>query len=231
MLSNSTLPGQAYLGWPREHLQDFFKDLNGHILFVPFAGVSISYDRYFELTQKAFAEMGIEMRAIHQAPDMEVAVQQAAAIAVGGGNTFHLVKELQDHNLMEPIRRAVRGGKPFTGWSAGSNLACPSLRTTNDMPIVQPSSFETLGLVDFQINPHYTEKTIEGHGGESRGQRLAEFLVANPNMMVVGLPEGSLIRVEDTKYELIGADATRFVHGSKPESMPPGEITQLLIKR
>lgn len=228
LLSNSTLPGLPYLAWPKQHIQDFFKNLNGHILFIPFAGVSISYDRYFEVTEAAFKAMGLELRAIHKQGNMVEAIKNAAAIAVGGGNTFHLVKELHDNGLMAPLREVVRSGKPFAGWSAGSNVACPSLRTTNDMPIVEPPSFEALNLVDFQINAHYTDKTIEGHGGESRDQRLAEFLVANPEMQVIGLPEGSLIRVEQETYSLVGAKGLLFEHGQSAKLLNEGDVSDFI---
>lgn len=225
LLSNSTLPGQPFLGWPKEHITNFFKDLNGQILFVPYAGVSIDYDRYSELVIRAFKNMGLDMVSIHNQADKVKAVEEAAAIAVGGGNTFHLMKEMYDEGIVEAIRKAVRGGVPYVGWSAGSNVACPSIKTTNDMPIVEPPTFEALDLVDFQINPHYTEKTIEGHGGESRDQRIAEFLVVNKDINVVGLPEATLLMVDGDRTTLVGGTAKLFRAGEETRELPEGEVT------
>lgn len=225
LLSNSTLPGQPFLGWPKEHITNFFNGLNGQILFVPYAGVSIDYDRYSDLVIRAFKNMGLDMVSIHTQADKVKAVEEAAAIAVGGGNTFHLMKEMYDEGVVEAIRKAVRGGAPYVGWSAGSNVACPSIKTTNDMPIVEPPTFEALDLVDFQINPHYTEKTIEGHGGESRDQRIIEFLMANKEMTVVGLPEGSLLKVEGDVVTLEGNVAKLFRFEEEALDLEEGELS------
>jgi len=212
------------LGWPKAHITNFFKDLNGQILFIPYAGVSIDYDRYSELVIRAFKNMGLDMVSIHTQADKVNAVEEAAAIAVGGGNTFHLMKEMYDDGVVEAIRKAVRGGAPYVGWSAGSNVACPSITTTNDMPIVEPPTFEALDLVDFQINPHYTEKTIEGHGGESRDQRIAEFLVVNKNISVVGLPEATLLMVDGDRTTLVGGTAKLFRAGKETRELPEGDV-------
>ena len=123
---------------------------------------------------------------------------------VGGGNTFRLVKMMHDNGLMAAIRDKVAEGAPYIGWSAGSNVTCPTLCTTNDMPIVEPISFKTLGLIPFQINPHYIDTHPEGHAGETRQQRILEYLAANRGMCVAGLREGCMLSVEDGKISLIG---------------------------
>ncbi|UTW61085.1 dipeptidase PepE [bacterium SCSIO 12741] len=204
LLSNSTLPGQPYFAWPKPYLGEFFEPID-EILFVPFAGVTITYDEYTEMLQKAIQEFDVKVIGIHTCENPVEAVQNAKAIAVGGGNTFHLFHELHRLNLMSEIQAACHRGVPYIGWSAGSNTACPFLHTTNDMPIIQPESFEGLNLLPFQINVHYTDKTLEGHGGESRDTRLAEYRVLHPNLPLIGLPEGDLIEVKGNLYNLVGA--------------------------
>ena len=128
----------------------------------------------------------------------------AECIAVGGGNTFHLVHTLHKLGLMDAIRERVVNGMPYMGWSAGSNIACPSLKTTNDMPIIEPERFDCLNVIPFQINPHYTEQNLVGHGGETRRDRILEFLSVNRDMYVVGLRERCILNVENNKMTLIG---------------------------
>jgi dipeptidase E len=174
--------------------------------------------------------MGFEIYSIHRETDPVQSVKDALAIAVGGGNTFHLVYMLHELKLMKIIRESVEKGVAYLGWSAGANIACPSMRTTNDMPIVEPESMNTLNLVPFQINPHYLDVTIEGHGGETREQRLEEFLVVNNNMHVVGLREGTLLSVMDQKIELKGSRPMRvFKFGTTPKEIKPGSNIQFLI--
>ena len=122
-------------------------------------------------------------------------IESADAIIVGGGNTFHLLKQLYDNGTLWAIRERVLAGVPYIGWSAGSNVACPTIRTTNDMPIVEPSRLDAMRLVPFQINPHYTDEVLPNHGGETRAQRIAEFTKVNPGVVVIGLREGSALRV------------------------------------
>ncbi|HOI33421.1 MAG TPA: dipeptidase PepE, partial [Bacteroidales bacterium] len=162
LISNSTNAGEAYLGWPQTYLSDF---MNKHqvktVLFVPYAGVNLSdqgleasYDAYEDRVKKVFNNLGFELSSIHHAADPKKAVQEAECIAVGGGNTFHLVAQMQKTGIMEAIRARALKGMPYMGWSAGSNVACPTLRTTNDMPIYEPESFNCLNIIPFQINPH-----------------------------------------------------------------------------
>jgi dipeptidase E len=194
------------------------------ILFVPYAGVNLvaesiekSYDVYEKRVQDVFRELGYGIYSIHREKDPVQAVRQAKAIAVGGGNTFHLVYMLHELGLVDVIRERVVEGMHYMGWSAGANVACPTLRTTNDMPIIQPASFDTMNLVPFQINPHYLDANPAGHGGETRQQRIEEFLAVNREMTVIGLREATLIQVEGDHYELKGAKPMRvFIYGKEP---------------
>jgi dipeptidase E len=225
LISNSTNVGEPYLGWPRPYISAFLEGTAvTDILFIPYAGVNLSsesltksYDVYEQRVQAVFNELGYRIYSIHREKDPVEAVRKAKAIAVGGGNTFHLVYELHRHDLVEIISERVKAGMHYMGWSAGANVACPTLRTTNDMPIVQPESFRTFNLVPFQINPHYLDANPEGHGGETRQQRIEEFLVVNREVTVIGLREATLIQVEGDKYELKGGRAMRiFKYGVEP---------------
>ena len=210
LLSNSTMKGTPYLEWPQSYLKEFLKDVD-EMLFVPFAGVTMSYDDYTQTVAKALEPTGTQVVGIHRVEDKQAAIEKAQCIAVGGGNTFHLLASMQNANIIESINMAVGNGTPFIGWSAGSNVACPTIMTTNDMPIIQPQSFAALNLVDFQINAHYTTKTIDGHGGESRDLRLKELLTINTAMKVVGLPEGKLLELDDDTWYLKGIEGEQTV--------------------
>lgn len=204
LISNSTNPGEPYFHHARPAIEDFlgagFKD----ILFIPYAAVTFGYEEYENKVNEALSQAGLSCTSIHRYADPVAAVSEAAAIMVGGGNTFKLLSMLYHYHLLEPIRSRALEGVPYIGWSAGANVACKTIKTTNDMPVVEPPSFEAIGLVPFQINPHYTEQTIPNHGGESRKERLLEFIAENPNVYVVGLPEGAALLVRDTKVNLIG---------------------------
>ncbi len=221
LLSNSTLPGEPFFAWPTPYVAAFL-DRPMTVAFVPYAAVSFSMDEYAEVVSKAFAALGHTLLPLHREADPANAVGRADAVAVGGGNTFQLLRMLYKHDLIRAIRARVKSGAPYVGWSAGSNVACPSIMTTNDMPIVEPPSFRALDLVPFQINPHYTEARIEGHGGESRDQRIAEFLVANPDKRVIGLREGSLLKVDGHGMVLQGRGGRLFRKGAEPVDMADG---------
>mgnify|MGYP001827587989 CR=1 FL=1 len=174
--------------------------------------------------------MGYEVYSIHREKDPVLAVKDALAIAVGGGNTFHLVYMLHKLKLMKVIRESVENGLPFMGWSAGANVACPTLRTTNDMPIIEPASFNTLNLVPFQINPHYLDTNPEGHGGETRQQRIEEFLVINKEMKVLGLREASMLYLEGELLKLLGSrDLRLFEFDKEPVEYKPGSDLSFLL--
>ncbi len=214
----------GYLEHARDAIGDFLGDGVREVLFVPYAGVRISYDDYAARTRSAFEPLGYRLRSIHEAGDPVAAVREAEAVAVGGGNTFHLVHTLYANGVMEAIRDRVRGGAPYLGWSAGSNVACPTLRTTNDMPIIEPPSFRTLGLVPFQINPHYLDAHPDHHMGETREDRIAEFTVVNPDVYVVGLRERSLLRLDGDALRLLGPKSMRvFRHGEETREVEPDD--------
>ncbi|MDP2890869.1 MAG: dipeptidase PepE [Bacteroidota bacterium] len=210
LISNSTMPGEAYLDYPKHEIKKFLGDKPLTALFIPYAAVTFSFDLYEQKVAERFSELGYQVKSIHHFSDPVQAVKDAEVIVVGGGNTWQLVRMMHENKLMEVIREKVVNGVPFVGWSAGSNVACPTLRTTNDMPIIDPLGFDTIGLVPFQINPHYLDANPEGHGGETRQQRIEEFLEVNPELYVVGLREGTMLRVEDQKMSLIGNRTARI---------------------
>jgi len=201
--------------------------------FVPFASVVRSYDEYAARVREVFAEIaGCEVVSAHEAADAREAVASSDLIMVGGGNTFHLLRGMYEAGLVEAVReRVLSGGAAYIGWSAGSNVACPTVRTTNDMPIVEPPSLDALGLVPFQINPHYTDARLEGHHGETRDDRLSEFVHANPGVPVVGLREGTMLRVEGERVKLVGEPGPRlFVKGEEPRDLPAAESLDFLFR-
>jgi dipeptidase E len=239
LISNSTMAGEEYLGWPRTHIAEFLGGQNiKKVCFIPYAGVSLStkslnnsFDLYTQKVAAVFQKLGYAIESVHRASDPVKMVREAEAIAVGGGNTFHLVAKMHDTGLMQAIREKVSSGTPYMGWSAGSNVACPSLMTTNDMPIVEPSSFKTLNLIPFQINPHYLDANPEGHGGETRQQRIEEFLVMNQKMKVAGLREGCLLLVENNRLQLVGNRPMRlFEYGREPVEFEPGSVLDNLLR-
>jgi dipeptidase E len=204
LISNSTNPGEPYLDYPKFHIRDFLGTRAVNALFIPYAGVTISFDAYEARVKERFAEVGHRISSIHHASDPVAAVEAAEAIVVGGGNTFQLIKMIQDNRLIDLVRKKVLAGTPYVGWSAGSNVACPTIRTTNDMPILEPEGFHAFNLVPFQINPHYTDLNPPGHAGETREDRIMEFLAANQDVTVLGLREGCIFRIEDQQMSLIG---------------------------
>lgn len=233
LLSNSSSP-QGYLTHALPEVQAWAATDHAELLFVPYAGVTRSWDAYEDLVAQALAPIGLRVRSLHRlSGDAALeAVAGASHIAVGGGNTFQLVRELRQSGQLPAIAQRVRsGGARYLGWSAGSNIACPTLCTTNDMPICDPLGFDTMGLLPFQINAHYTEAHPEGHRGETRQQRLAEFAVRNPGVQVLGLPEGSGLRVDQDQLRLLGApelQARWFTSPAAPALLPMGAWTPAL---
>jgi dipeptidase E len=210
LISNSTNAGEAYLDYPKFHIRDFLGKKGLNCLFLPYAGVTIGFDDYEARVKARFAEIGHNVTSIHHASDPVAAVKSAEAIVVGGGNTFQLIKMIQEFGLIGPVREKVLEGTPFVGWSAGSNVTCPTIRTTNDMPILEPESFNALNLIPFQINPHYTDLNPPGHGGETREDRIMEYLTANPGDTVLGLREGCMLTVEGEQMKLTGNRPVRL---------------------
>jgi dipeptidase E len=222
LISNSTLHGSGYLDHCAPAIEQFLRPSVSRVLFVPYA----LYDRdgYADRTQERFARMGFELESIHDAPGRPAAaVERAQAIFIGGGNTFRLLDALWRHELVEPIARRVGAGMPYIGSSAGSNVACVTIKTTNDMPIVQPPTFEALNLVAFNINPHYLDPVPGStHMGETREERIAQFHEEN-RPPVVGLREGAWLRVDGDGVTLEGRTGARlFRRGQAPEEYSPG---------
>ena len=220
LISSSVVYGSGYLDYAEAEIRNHLGDART-ILFVPFA--LKNQEAYFEKVQKRFEAMGFVLNGIHCASDPRDAVRNAEAIFIGGGNTFRLLKSLQEKNLLEEIRARVEQGMSYMGSSAGTNVACPTIRTTNDMPIVEPQSLRALGLVSFQINPHYVDPDPGSkHMGETREERIREFLEEN-DLPVIGLREGSMIRIQGSEMTLKGiAGARIFRNGTDAVEAQPG---------
>lgn len=188
------------------------------VAFVPYAGVTISYDDYAARVRENLAPLDLDIRSVHEDDAPSRAVAHADAVLVGGGNTFQLLRLMYRRGLIEAIRKTVRQGRPYIGWSAGSNVACPTIQTTNDMPIVVPPTMEGMDLVPFQINAHYTDAVPAGHRGETRAERLAEYIAANPDDSIVGLPEGTGLRIRGDRVDVLGEEAVRLFTRNGPEA-------------
>jgi dipeptidase E len=227
LISNSTVYGRGYL----DHVEEEIKAFLGHartVLFFPFA----LYDRdaYAAKAKARFAAMGYALESVHSTESPLPAIQRTDAIFVGGGNTFRLLKTLQDLHLLEPIRRRVKNGTPYIGSSAGANVAGPTIKTTKDMPIVQPRSFDSLGLVPFQISPHYLDPDPNStHMGETQEERILQFLEENETP-VVGIREGAWLLIEKGAGTLKGQTGARIFRRSHAsvEITPGTEISELV---
>jgi dipeptidase E len=216
LISNSTNPGEPYLDYPKNNIKEFLGTEPMKALFVPYAAVTFSFDLYEEKVSERFREIGHDVISIHRFSDPVEAVQNASVIVVGGGNTWNLLKMIQDNNLIEVVQQKILDGTPYIGWSAGSNVACPTIRTTNDMPVVEPDSFRAFNLIPFQINPHYLDANPVGHAGETREQRIEEFIEANPGIFVAGLREGTMLIREGDKLSLSGPRKIRIFKKGHP---------------
>ena len=201
LISNSTNAGEPYLQYPLPEIARFLKGVR-EVVFVPYAAVTFSYAEYERRVAARFAELGIRLRSVHRAADAAHMIRHAEAVCVGGGNTFALTKKMQEQGLMKALLARIRGGMPYVGWSAGSNVCCPTIRTTNDMPIVEPESFRAIGAVKFQINPHYLD--------------------ANP---AVGFPEGVKKRVQPVPFQqqALFHQTAQFPF-REPFGLEPGQI-------
>ena len=199
------------LDWIREALGDAKT-----VAFVPYAGVTIRYNDYTDRVRENLAPLGLDIRSVHEADSPSRAVSQADAVLVGGGNTFQLLRLMYRRGLIEAIRKHVRQGCAYVGWSAGANVACPTIQTTNDMPVVVPPQMEAMALVPFQINAHYTDALPEGHRGETRAERLAEYVALNPDSPVVGMPEGTGLRVDGERVRVLGEPGVRLFTKNGP---------------
>jgi dipeptidase E len=220
LISNSTLYGSGYLDHAEAEIQDLLGDTK-KVLFVPFA--LHDRDEYSAKAQKRFQKLGHDLTSIHTAADPRQALNEADAIFIGGGNTFRLLRSLYDFQLLGPIRERVEKGMAYIGASAGSNVAAPTIKTTNDMPIVELPTFTALGLVSFQINPHYLDPDPNSkHMGETREERILQFLEEN-DTPVIGLREGAMLRIENGETVLRGSSGARvFRKGLEPIEIVPG---------
>ncbi len=227
LISNSTLHGSGYLDHVEQEIIDFLGEAK-KVVFVPFALKDL--DAYGDKACEKFSQLGFPMKSIHRVGNPQEFLADADAIFIGGGNTFRLLNKLYELNLIDVIRQRMSKGMSYIGSSAGSNVACPTIKTTNDMPIVQPPSFNALNLVPFQINPHYLDHDAKStHMGETREERLMQFHEEN-DTPVVGLREGALLRIEDESVLLKGTTGARiFRKGRDPVEITPGTSLEALL--
>ncbi len=224
LLSSSRANDGSWLTWAFPEIRDTLGAAKT-IAFVPWAGVTLDWSAYARMFTEAVAPLQLTVRSVHEGDDPCGIIRECDAIAVGGGNTFRLVERMHATRVMDTIRERVRDGAPYLGWSAGSNVACPTIRTTNDMPVVEPASFEALGLIPFQLNAHYNDFAPAGFHGETRAQRLAEFTALNPSVPVLAMHEGAMLVVRGTAMHLAGqADAVLFRAGDDPQVVTRGPV-------
>jgi dipeptidase E len=217
---------------PAGYLTDYLPEIRAfaggirRALFVPFAAVRLPWE---EFARRVAEASGFALTIAGEASDLN----DYELIIVGGGNTFQLLKQCRERGVLQAIHSRVSQDKAkYLGWSAGANLACPTIKTTNDMPIVDPGSLEALGLIPFQVNPHYVSVSLPGHHGETRDERLEEFAHANPDLPVIGLPEGDWIRVAGNSIELRGPHRATWFEGARPPTpMGAGRLPPLFGDR
>ncbi len=227
LVSSSRVHGSEFLAHCRPAIQSHFSEAK-KVLFIPYA--LADHAGYAALVRQSFESMGIQLESIHETPDPCQSVERAEGIFIGGGNSFRLLKTLYDLKLVEPIRSFVASAKPYMGSSAGTNMACPTIRTTNDMPIVEPPSLNSLGLIPFQINPHFLDADPKStHKGETREQRLAEYLEENDGP-VVAIREGTWLSVNGNQCTLNGSTGMKlFEKGKPPQSYGAGADLSFLL--
>jgi dipeptidase E len=231
LLSSGSAPDRhgealAHVGPELEHVLGPARS----VLVIPYAGVPHDPAAYAEQAELGLAPIGRSVTSITDAADEAAAVAGAESILVPGGNTWALLRACRERGLLEAIRTRVGGGAGYVGWSAGANLACATIMTTNDMPVTDPGGFGALGLVPFQINPHFSNALPPGHLGETREERIEEFATRNPDVWVAGLPEGTGVVVDGDAARLVGAAGCRvFRGGREPQDLPPGADVGFLM--
>ena len=225
IVSTSTIHGKPYLEYLFDEIRDFFNEVS-EIIFIPYARPSgMTYDEYTTAVREKFEMIGIKVKGIHEFSEPVKAIENAQGVFTGGGNSFVLLNELLKNGLIEPMRKRIKSGMPYMGTSAGSNVTGATIGTTNDMPIVYPSTFEALNVIPWNINPHYLDPDPDSkHKGETRQTRIEEFLVFN-NIKVVGLREGSWLRFDNGEVVLKGPLTARiFIQGKEPSEYNPGKF-------
>jgi len=226
MLSSSRVGSEDYLQHAIPMLTQYLPHIR-QLLFIPFAGVSISWDDYTTKVQNALPNYTV--KGIHQFSNPRQAIENAQVIVVGGGNTFNLLHQLYQQDLLDAVKNQVNKGTPYVGWSAGSNICGNSIRTTNDMPIIQPLSFDALSFVPFQLNPHYSDYQAPGHNGETRAQRIQEFCILNPEMPVMGIREGTALLLHGSSLVLKGElNGVVFEGGKQSVIKPQQDLSRYL---
>jgi dipeptidase E len=227
LISSSVVYGKTYLDHAEEEIRRLLEK-RARVLFVPYA--LAAHESYANKARQRFNEMGYELESIHQSPDARKSIESAAAIFIGGGNTFRLLKALQERDLIGVIRSRVQEGTPYIGSSAGTVVSCPTIRTTNDMPIVEPSSLKSLGLIPFQINPHFLDADPNSrHMGETREERLLQYLEEN-GVPVLGLRDAGMVRVRQGSVTLTGQAGGLIFSGHRPPvAVNPGDDLSALL--
>jgi dipeptidase E len=220
MLSSSRVADENYLQHAIPMLNQHLPNIK-ELLFIPFAGVSVSWDDYTTKVQHALPDY--QIIGIHQCSSTHQALERTQAILVGGGNTFNLLNELYRQDLLGTVKKQVNNGTSYVGWSAGSNICGNSICTTNDMPIIQPPSFKALNFVPFQLNPHYTDYQVPGHNGETRAQRIEEFCILNPEMPVIGIREGCALLLQEESLVLKGESDGVVFEGNSQSVIHPNQ--------
>lgn len=233
-LSSSRTGNEAYLKTAAFLIAEFLGDDPYKIAFIPFASVNSDYDEYAANVCSAFSGLPYMIEVVNHDNAKNI-IEQCDVVMVGGGNTFKLLHDIYMEGILDVIRNKVNAGAPYIGWSAGSNILSPTIGTTNDMPVIQPQSFNALGLFPFQINPHYINQKPEGYNGETRNQRLFEFIKLNPGLPVVGLPEGTALQLKGKGLAFVGgfpgALFSSVINKDEPEikTILPGEDLSFLL--
>jgi dipeptidase E len=231
LLSSSRDAAGVYLLHSASAIREVLGPSVKRVLFVPYAGVTISHADYAAKAAVPFATLGYQLQSIGDAPIAVDAVARAEAIVIGGGNTFQLLATLHDRNLLDAIRSRVHAGASYIGWSAGAVVAAPTIGTTNDMPIIEPKSLRALNLIPFQINAHFTDFQQSNHQGETRAERLEEFIAVNRSTRVIGLREGSSLHITNDEISLNGdGTAPVFAYGSARTDYSAGDDISFLLR-
>ena len=233
VFSSSGAGNGGYLQMALPVIKNFLGDHLFTIAFIGFAAVDNNYEAYADMVSTAMSSLPYKIIPV-KPDDAKATIENADVIMTGGGNTFKLLHDIYYCQLLDTIRDKVNMGTPYIGWSAGANITGPGIGTTNDMPVIAPKSFNALGLLPFQINPHYTNVKPAGHNGETRDQRLEEFMQMNPGLPIVALPEGTALRLEGNQLIFMGEyGAVLFYwdennHAAKREILPGEDLSFLL---